>query len=63
MEAEMEEREKKAIAEKKIEKERRREERENFEMCNHEFIKVWLSNGNITSLRVIIPLLVHIFLN
>ena len=30
MEAEMEEREKKAIAEKKIEKERRREERENF---------------------------------
>ena len=33
MEAEMEEREKKAIAEKKIEKERRREERENFEMC------------------------------
>ena len=33
MEAEVEEREKKAIAEKKIEKERRREERENFEMC------------------------------
>ena len=33
MEAEMEEREKKAIAEKKIEKEQRREERENFEMC------------------------------